>query len=118
MISFIFFLSLLTLLSPSLSLPLPLFLSPPPSLSLSPTLLFLAFYSSTGFFVFGYAMFYYYKRSHMYGTLQTVEFFGYTILSCYIFFLMIGTASFFASLMFVKYIYRNLKMDYTVVQHL
>lgn len=56
-------------------------------------------------------MFYYYKRSHMYGTLQTVEFFGYTILSCYIFFLMIGTASFFASLMFVKYIYRNLKMD-------
>lgn len=77
-------------------------LSPSPSLALC---------SSTGFFVFGYAMFYYYKRSHMYGTLQTVEFFGYTILSCYIFFLMIGTASFFASLMFVKYIYRNLKMD-------
>ena len=66
---------------------------------------------STGFFVFGYALFYYYKRSHMYGTLQTVEFFGYTFLSCYIFFLMLGSVSFFASLTFVRYIYRNLKMD-------
>lgn len=47
----------------------------------------------------------------MYGTLQTVEFFGYTLLSCYVFFLMLGTVSFLASLTFVRYIYRNLKMD-------
>lgn len=66
---------------------------------------------SSGLFVFAYALFYYYKRSHMYGTLQTVEFFGYTLLACYIFFLMLGSVSFLASLRFVRYIYRNLKMD-------
>jgi transmembrane 9 superfamily protein 1 len=73
--------------------------------------IFVWLYSSSGLFVFAYALFYYYKRSHMYGTLQTVEFFGYTMLACYIFFLMLGTVSFFASLRFVRYIYRNLKMD-------
>jgi len=58
-----------------------------------------------------YAVFYYYKRSNMSGFLQTIQFFGYTMLTCYIFFLMLGTVSFFASLIFVKYIYRYLKMD-------
>jgi transmembrane 9 superfamily protein 1 len=66
---------------------------------------------STGFFVFAYAFFYYYKRSHMYGILQTIEYFGYTFLICYIFFLMLGTVSFFSSLTFVRYMYRNLKND-------
>lgn len=66
---------------------------------------------STGCFVFLYALFYYFKRSNMSGLLQTLEFFGYTTLSCYVFFLMLGTVSFFASLKFVRYIYVNLKMD-------
>ncbi|CAG2191539.1 TM9SF1 [Mytilus edulis] len=66
---------------------------------------------STGCFVFLYAMFYYFKRSNMSGALQTIEFFGYTFLTCYVFFLMLGTVSFFASLNFVRYIYVNLKMD-------
>ncbi|XP_066932000.1 transmembrane 9 superfamily member 1-like [Clytia hemisphaerica] len=66
---------------------------------------------STGIFVFVYAVFYYHKRSNMSGFLQSVQFFGYTVLTCYIFFLMLGTVSFFASLIFVKYIYRYLKMD-------
>lgn len=69
------------------------------------------FCSSTGLFVFLYAMFYYFKRSNMSGMLQTIEFFGYTLLTCYVFFLMLGTVSFFASLKFVRYIYVNLKMD-------
>ena len=68
-------------------------------------------FRSTGIFVLVYAFFYFMKRSHMYGTLQTVEFFGYTLLSCYVFFLMLGTVSFLSSLTFVRYIYRNLKMD-------
>ncbi|KAJ7350992.1 Transmembrane 9 super member 1 [Desmophyllum pertusum] len=34
-------------------------------------------FSSTSVFVFGYAMFYYYKRSNMSGMLQSVQFFGY-----------------------------------------
>lgn len=66
---------------------------------------------STGLFVFVYSLFYFYKRSNMSGFLQGVQFLSYTILICYIFFLMLGTVSFFASLKFIKYIYRNLKMD-------
>ncbi|KAK6167869.1 hypothetical protein SNE40_021800 [Patella caerulea] len=66
---------------------------------------------STGMFVFLYALFYYFKRSNMSGALQSIEFFGYTFLTCYVFFLMLGTVSFFASLKFVRYIYVNLKMD-------
>jgi transmembrane 9 superfamily member 1 len=42
---------------------------------------------------------------------QTVQFFGYTLLVCYIFFLMLGTVGFLSSLSFVRYIYRNLKLD-------
>ena len=72
---------------------------------------FLLFFRSTGIFVFVYAVFYYNKRSNMSGFLQSVQFFGYTLLACYIFFLMLGTVSFFTSLYFVKYIYRYLKMD-------
>lgn len=66
---------------------------------------------STGFFVFIYALFFYLKRSNMSGVIQTVEFFGYTILTCFAFLLMLGTVSFFASLKFIRYIYVNLKMD-------
>ncbi|XP_077990163.1 transmembrane 9 superfamily member 1-like [Glandiceps talaboti] len=66
---------------------------------------------STGLFVFLYSLFYYYKRSNMSGSLQTVEFFGWTILTCFIFFLMLGTVAFFSSLKFIRYIYVNLKMD-------
>uniref|UniRef100_K1Q9X7 Transmembrane 9 superfamily member n=1 Tax=Magallana gigas TaxID=29159 RepID=K1Q9X7_MAGGI len=66
---------------------------------------------STGLFVFLYAPFYYFKMSNMSGALQTIEYFGYTFLTCYVFFLMLGTVSFFASLHFVRYIYVNLKMD-------
>lgn len=69
-------------------------------------------FRSTGLFVFLYALFYYFKRSNMSGALQTIEFFGYTFLTCYVFFLMLGTVSFFASLHFVRYIYVNLKMDW------
>jgi len=66
---------------------------------------------STGGFVLIYSIFYFVKRSNMSGFLQTVQFFGYTLLVCYVFFLMLGTVSFFAALWFIKYIYRNLKMD-------
>lgn len=73
---------------------------------------FVFFSRSTGMFVFLYSLFYYYKRSNMSGLLQSLEFFGYTALTCYVFFLMLGTVSFFASLKFVRYIYVNLKMDW------
>ncbi|ESN97463.1 hypothetical protein HELRODRAFT_157541 [Helobdella robusta] len=66
---------------------------------------------STGAFVFLYSLFYYTRRSNMYGLLQTAEFFGFSVLVCYIFFLMLGTVAFFSSLKFVKFIYVNIKMD-------
>lgn len=47
----------------------------------------------------------------MSGSLQSVQFFGYTLLTCYVFFLMLSTVAFFASLKFIRYIYVNLKMD-------
>ncbi|KAK3871274.1 hypothetical protein Pcinc_023573 [Petrolisthes cinctipes] len=66
---------------------------------------------STGGFVLLYCIFYYLKRSNMSGGLQTIEFVGWSLLTCYVFFLTLGSVSFFASLTFVKYIYRNIKMD-------
>ncbi|XP_078269427.1 transmembrane 9 superfamily member 1-like, partial [Rhinoraja longicauda] len=66
---------------------------------------------STGLFMFLYSIFYYHRRSNMSGALQTLEFFGYTFLTCYTFFLMLGSVSFFTSLQFIRYIYVNLKMD-------
>uniref|UniRef100_A0A8C5YBK8 Transmembrane 9 superfamily member n=1 Tax=Microcebus murinus TaxID=30608 RepID=A0A8C5YBK8_MICMU len=50
---------------------------------------------STGLFIFLYSVFYYARRSSMSGAVQTVEFFGYSLLTGYIFFLMLGTISFF-----------------------
>jgi transmembrane 9 superfamily protein 1 len=66
---------------------------------------------STGFFVFFYSIFYFNVRSNMDGPLQTVQFFGFTMLACYVFFLTLGTVGFFSSLCFVRYIYNNLKID-------
>lgn len=66
---------------------------------------------SIAFFVFFYGIFYFNHRSNMSGVVQTVEFFGYMTLTCYVFFLTLGSFSFFASLRFIRYIYQNLKMD-------
>ena len=70
-------------------------------------------FRATGLFVFLYSIYYFWSKSSMSGMLQTVEYFTYTILLCYIFFLTLGTVSFFASFKFIKYIYRNLKMDWS-----
>ncbi|XP_077559660.1 transmembrane 9 superfamily member 1-like [Haemaphysalis longicornis] len=66
---------------------------------------------STGAFVFLYAAFFYFFRSNMGGTLQAVEFFGYSILTAYVFFLTLGTVSFFAAYRFVRYLYSTIKTD-------
>uniref|UniRef100_A0A6B0VEL1 Transmembrane 9 superfamily member n=1 Tax=Ixodes ricinus TaxID=34613 RepID=A0A6B0VEL1_IXORI len=66
---------------------------------------------STGLFVFLYALFFYFFRSNMGGALQAVEFYGYTILTAYIFFLTLGTVSFFSAYRFVRYLYTSIKTD-------
>lgn len=66
---------------------------------------------STGIFIFVYSLFYYCNRSSMSGLVQSMEFFGYSFLTAFVFSLMLGTVSFWASLAFIRYIYRSLKMD-------
>jgi len=71
----------------------------------------LVVHRSTSAFVLFYAVFYYVKRSNMSGALQTAEFFGYTVLACYAFSMMLAAVSFFSSLWFIRYIYVNIKVD-------
>ncbi|KAL8496367.1 hypothetical protein ACS0TY_020180 [Phlomoides rotata] len=65
---------------------------------------------STAIFMFGYAVFFYFK-SDMSGALQTSFFFGYSTCMCYAVFLMLGTVSFQASLLFVQRIYHAVKSE-------
>ncbi|GIL73933.1 hypothetical protein Vretimale_5121 [Volvox reticuliferus] len=66
---------------------------------------------STGIFVYGYCFYYYYARSDMSGFMQTSFFFGYMLMVCYGFFLMLGTVGWRASLMFIRHIYRAIKCE-------
>jgi len=66
---------------------------------------------STGVFIFGYCVYYYFARSDMTGFMQTSFFFGYMSCICYGFFLMLGMVGFRASLLFVRHIYRSIKCE-------
>ncbi|XP_020100304.1 transmembrane 9 superfamily member 3-like [Ananas comosus] len=66
---------------------------------------------STGFFIYGYCLYYYYARSDMSGFMQTSFFFGYMACICYAFFLMLGMVGFRAALLFVRHIYRSIKCE-------
>mmetsp|Transcript_15064 Transcript_15064/g.40711 ORF Transcript_15064/g.40711 Transcript_15064/m.40711 type:complete len:621 (+) Transcript_15064:197-2059(+) len=66
---------------------------------------------STGFFIFGYCIYYYFYRSQMSGLMQTSFFFGYNALVCYAFLMMLGSIGFRASLVFVRHIYRAIKCE-------
>jgi hypothetical protein len=61
---------------------------------------------STGVFVYGYCLYYYLGRSDMSGFMQTSFFFGYMLMVCFAFFLMLGTIGWRSSLFFVRHIYR------------
>ncbi|KAK4482699.1 hypothetical protein RD792_009866, partial [Penstemon davidsonii] len=65
---------------------------------------------STAIFMFAYCIYFYFK-SNMSGILQTSFFFGYSACMCYAFFLMLGTISFQASLLFVRRIYHAVKNE-------
>nr|XP_016505253.1 PREDICTED: transmembrane 9 superfamily member 2-like isoform X2 [Nicotiana tabacum] len=66
---------------------------------------------STGLFIYGYCLYYYYARSDMTGFMQTSFFFGYMACICYGFFLMLGNVGFRAALFFVRHIYRSIKCE-------
>jgi len=66
---------------------------------------------STAFFIYLYSIFFFVYRSKMNGMLQSVFYFGYMLVICYFFFLMLGTVGWYGSLVFVRRIYENLKVD-------
>jgi hypothetical protein len=66
---------------------------------------------STGIFIYGYCLYYYYARSDMSGFMQISFFFGYMACICYGFFLMLGAVGFRAALVFVRHIYRSIKCE-------
>ena len=66
---------------------------------------------SVAVFVLMYAVYYFNYRSEMNGFMQTSFFFGYVLVGCYGLFMMLGMVGFRSSLLFVRYIYRNIKTD-------
>ena len=66
---------------------------------------------ATSIFVYLYSMYFLVNESHMTGLLQLSFYFGYMGLLCYGLFLMLGAVGFFASMIFVRQIYRSIKCD-------
>ncbi|MFS7961797.1 putative nonaspanin (TM9SF) [Helianthus anomalus] len=66
---------------------------------------------STGLFIYGYCIYYYFYRSDMTGFMQTSFFFGYMACVSYGVFLVLGSVGFRASLLFVRYLYAAIKCD-------
>jgi len=64
-----------------------------------------------GLFIYAYSFFYYFHRSGMSGFLQSSFYFGYMSIISFAFFLMLGSAGFHLSLVFVKHIYARVKCD-------
>lgn len=65
----------------------------------------------TGIFIYAYSFYFYFNRSGMSGILQSSFYFGYMAVVSFAFFLMLGSAAFQFSLIFVKYIYSRIKSD-------
>jgi hypothetical protein len=65
----------------------------------------------TGLFIYAYSFYYYFHRSGMKGLLQGSFYFGYMSICSFAFFLMLGSAGFQFSLLFVRYIYSRIKSD-------
>ena len=65
----------------------------------------------TGLFIYIYSFYFYFHRSGMSGVLQGSFYFGYMAIVSLAFFLMLGSAGFQFSLIFVKYIYSRIKSD-------
>lgn len=84
---------------------------PSPTPFCSRLILFSFHNRSTGLFVYAYSFFYYFYRSKMTGLLQGAFYFGYMLVLCYFFFIMLGFVGFYSALVFVRHIYSNLKTD-------
>ena len=66
---------------------------------------------STAAFIYSYCFYYFHARSEMDGLLQTSFFFGYMFCVCWVFFVMLGSVGWRASLWFIRKIYRAIKAE-------
>lgn len=66
---------------------------------------------ATSLFIFGYGTFFYVYESQMDGFMQMSFFFGYTLITCYGFFLILAFIGFISSMIFLKQIYGAIKID-------
>lgn len=66
---------------------------------------------STAGYVFLYSIYYFLYKTQMTGLLQVSYYFGYMSLFCFALFLMCGTIGSWGATIFVKKIYRNVKID-------
>ena len=72
-----------------------------------------AFLSSgaCSFYMFGYAVMFYFRRMEVEGTVNLVLYLGYTFIMTLLFWLMTGTIGFFGCFAFVRKIYSVVKVD-------
>jgi len=66
---------------------------------------------STSVYVFVYSIYYFFFKTQMSGLLQISFYFGYMFLFCVAMFLMCGTIGTWGASVFVRKIYRNVKID-------
>eukprot|EP00667_Euglena_gracilis_P006954 EG_transcript_7022 len=67
--------------------------------------------ASTALYMFLYAVYFFFNKTKMSGLLMTTLYFGYMALFSFGFGIMTGAISYGAALLFVRRIYRNLKID-------
>jgi len=67
--------------------------------------------SSTGIYIYLFSIYYYFFRASMSGFLQATFYFGYMAVICYYFGIMLGSVSFYSSLIFMKRIYKDLHTE-------
>jgi len=66
---------------------------------------------STASYVFVYSIYYFFWKTKMSGFLQIAFYFGYMLLFCVAFWILCGTLGVAGASLFVKRIYRNIKVD-------
>eukprot|EP01012_Entosiphon_sulcatum_P054354 TRINITY_DN7503_c3_g1_i2.p1 TRINITY_DN7503_c3_g1~~TRINITY_DN7503_c3_g1_i2.p1 ORF type:complete len:224 (-),score=38.88 TRINITY_DN7503_c3_g1_i2:231-866(-) len=67
--------------------------------------------ASTGLYMFGYAVYFFFTKTKMTGLLMTTLYFGYMALFSFGFALLTGSVAFLAASVFVRRIYNNIKLD-------
>ncbi|KAI8929878.1 Endomembrane protein 70-domain-containing protein [Entophlyctis helioformis] len=65
---------------------------------------------STAVYIFLYSIYYFNSVTRMYGVFQTVWYFGYTALTCFSLFCMLGSVGYWTAARFVRSIYSNVKV--------